>query len=61
MRLFGHAFLSGELPPHLRMEVVVFRDGKPCCRRLHADVPREAKEEAIASWVDHQNGLHCNI
>lgn len=61
MRLFGHAFLSGEMPPLLRMEVGAIRDGKPRYSRLHADMSLEAKKETIASWVEHQNGLHCNI
>lgn len=60
MRLFGHALLSGEMPPRLRMEVNVLRDGKTCYRKLHADMSREANDETIASWVEHQNGLHCN-
>lgn len=60
MRLFGHFLLSGKVPPHLRTEVDVLCDGEPCSRTLHAGMSLEAKNEAIASWVEYQNGLDCN-
>lgn len=58
VRLFGDAFLSGKMPPHLRMAVGGLCDaGRPCHRKLHSGMSLEAKNETIASWIEHQNSL----